>query len=327
MSQDSSDDMLTRRMNSGRRADPSDDPDATQEFSALDADTVESESPDTREPAARDTGATPEAGKPDMFSDEEWALINGSSPSAAPADPDEPNDTREVVVPVERTGPGVLGVLGTIWIMLTVPFVLAALAVRTVASPLFLRFEYFWRPGFPEDSYGFSADDRQHYGSYVVDYLHNFDGGRYLADVVTPEGSPLFLSTEVAHMQDVKSLISLLYLVAIVMAIVAVVLMLLMTRKRRGALRPGLLLGGSLTLVLMAVGAILAVIDWEVFFAGFHNIFFANGSWTFYLDDSLIRLFPSVFWVDAGIAAAAIMAVLAIVLIVLSIPRRRRQRA
>lgn len=321
MSQDSNDDMLTRRMNSGRREDQAQDPDATVEFSPLDDNDASARGREAGDHVAE---------KPAMFSDEEWAVITGApaaSEGSKATRAESDGDTREVVVPDERRGPGVLGVIGTIWIMLTVPFVLAALAVRAVASPLFLRFEYFWRPGFPADEYGFTADDRQHYGSYVIDYLHNFDGGRYLADVVTPDGAPVFLSSEVSHMQDVKALITLLYLVAIVMAIVAIVFMLLMSRRRQGALRPGLLLGGAFTLLLFAALAILAVIDWERFFGGFHRLFFPGGNWEFYMNDSLIRLFPPAFWVDAGIAAAGIVAVLAIALIVLSIPRRRRARA
>lgn len=324
MSQERNDDMLTRRMNSGRREDQPSDPDATVEFSPLDEEQAA---------APRESGGHV-AEKPAMFSDEEWALISGTpapggeadAPQAAAGGSKGDSDTREVVVPDESRGPGVIGIIGTIWIMLTVPFVLAAIAVRAIASPLFLRFEYFWRPGFPADEYGFTADDRQHYGSYVVDYLHNFDGGRYLSDVVTPDGAPLFLSSEVAHMQDVKALVSLLYLVAIVMAIVAIVFMLLMTRRRRGALRPGLLLGGAFTLLLFAALAVVAVIDWERFFGGFHRLFFPGGNWEFYMDDSLIRLFPPAFWVDAGIGAAAIVAILAIALIVTSIPRRARSR-
>jgi len=67
------------------------------------------------------------------------------------------------------------------------PVILLVLAVRAVASPLFLWVEYN-RPGFPGDGYGFSSDDRMTYGSYAVDYLSNWAGPRYLGELVRLEG-------------------------------------------------------------------------------------------------------------------------------------------
>ena len=52
---------------------------------------------------------------------------------------------------------------------------------------------------------------------------------------------------------------------------------------------------------------------------------FADGSWTFSLDDTLIRLFPSQFWIDAGIAIAGLVLLASIVTLVLTWPTRRRR--
>lgn len=88
----------------------------------------------------------------------------------------------------------------------------------------------------------------------------------------------------------------------------------------RGSLR----VGSILTVVLFAVLGVLAVLGWDTFFTRFHEVFFAEGTWTFYLDDSLIRLFPPQFWIDAGIAVAALTLILSVFAFVLSFVGRRR---
>jgi integral membrane protein (TIGR01906 family) len=91
----------------------------------------------------------------------------------------------------------------------------------------------------------------------------------------------------------------------------------------RGSLRAGPIL----TIVLFGVLAVLAIVGWEQFFTGFHNVFFADGTWTFYMNDSLIRLFPPQFWIDAGIAVAVIVLALCVFAFILSFVGRRRRTA
>ncbi|HKS00511.1 MAG TPA: TIGR01906 family membrane protein, partial [Arthrobacter sp.] len=49
------------------------------------------------------------------------------------------------------------------------------------------------------------------------------------------------------------------------------------------------------------------------------------GSWTFALEDTLIRLFPGQFWIDAGLVIAALVLITAIVTLILTWPTRRRR--
>ncbi|MCA9894424.1 MAG: DUF1461 domain-containing protein, partial [Anaerolineae bacterium] len=50
------------------------------------------------------------------------------------------------------------------------------------------------------------------------------------------------------------------------------------------------------------VGIVVAAIfAWDTFFALFHSLFFQEGSWQFYYSDTLIRLYPEQFWLDAAI--------------------------
>lgn len=324
------------------------DPDASSSWGASHG-SEHSDDPATRELSTGTAGASASAGKPEMFTDEEWALVNGGSAGgagtagaggaaagaagaaagkkqsraerkaakrAAKLDDDRRGDAK--VLADDRPKRSPLDVIGLIWFAIGTPFVVFALAIRAIASGLFLRFEYFWRPGFPADDYGFSSEDRLHYGSYAVDYLYNQDTERYLSDVVLPDGTPLLTSGEITHMADVKGLITLLTLIAIVAAIGMVLFGLVLSRRTGPGIRSGVRAGTILTLCLMIVLGLLAAFGWEQFFTGFHQLFFAEGTWTFYMDDSLIRLFPPQFWVDAGIGVAAIAVALSVFAFVLS---------
>ena len=265
-----------------------------------------------------DTGQmseVPANARTSVMSEADWAAVTKAATST---------DAREPEVPEKRRS--VLDVIGTIWIMIATPFVLLALSVRFVASGLFLKFEYF-RPGFPADQFGFDGADREHYATYVIDYLHNFDSRRYLADVVMPNGEPIFISDELSHMADVKGLISLLYLVALIGIIGAVLFGLYMCRKGGMGIHTGVRLGSIFSIIFMGAVAVVAVLGWDSFFRNFHKLFFSNGTWEFYADDSLIRLFPPQFWVDAGIAGGGVFVLLAIILFCLSFLGFKKRRA
>lgn len=280
----------------------------TREVPAHQADT-------SAAPAATSNTAATTGSRSSVMSDADWAAVTKAATS---------RDTHEPEFPERRRNP--LEIIGTIWIALSVPFILLALAVRTIASGMFLKFEYF-RPGFPADQFGFGQADREHYATYVIDYLHNLDSRRYLADVILPTGEPVFISDELNHMADVKGLISLLYLIAIIAFIGTVLFSLYLSRKGGMGMRFGFRLGAIFSIIAMAGIAVVALLGWESFFRGFHRIFFADGTWEFYADDSLIRLFPPQFWVDAGIGAGAIFLLLAIIVFLFSFAGHKKRRA
>jgi integral membrane protein (TIGR01906 family) len=193
-----------------------------------------------------------------------------------------------------------------------------------VTSPLFLWAEYH-RPGFPGDGYGFNSDDRMTYGSYAVDYLSNWSGPRYLGELVNRSGEKLFQDGEVSHMADVKLVILSAFGVGALLILVSIAIIIYLRRRSTGGVRRGLFAGSIVTLALIGGLAGLALLGWEQFFTEFHRIFFANGTWTFALEDTLIRLFPGQFWIDAGIVIAALVLLAAVVTLILTWPTRRRR--
>lgn len=232
------------------------------------------------------------------------------------------NAEREQAAKVKPIGPRVFQVLLAVFY----PVILLVLAVRAVTSPLFLWVEYN-RPGFPGDGYGFSTDDRMTYGSYAVDYLSNWAGPRYLGGLVNQDGTKLFQDSEVAHMADVKLVILSSFAAGLLLIILSIIAILYLRKRSNGGIRRGLFAGSIVTLVIIIGLAVLAALSWEQFFTEFHRIFFANGTWTFSLEDTLIRLFPGQFWIDAGIVIGAMVFLVATVTFIFTWPTKRRRGA
>ena len=63
--------------------------------------------------------------------------------------------------------------------------------------------------------------------------------------------------------------------------------------KRQGA--------GVSVLAVFALLAAWVAIDFDGFFAQFHSLFFAAGTWTFSWDSLLICMYPPEFWVGMGV--------------------------
>lgn len=204
------------------------------------------------------------------------------------------------------------------------PIILLAAAVRAVTTPLFLWIEYN-RPGFPDDSYGFSTEDRMTYGSYTMDYILNWAPARYLGHLVDTSGDQLFLDSEVGHMADVKGVLSTGFVVATVLAILAIAACTYLARRYPGGIRRALFAGAVATLVLAVALAVAGILAWETFFTQVHALFFADGTWTFRLDDTLIRLFPARFWIDAAASVGAIVLIGALLTLVLTWPTKARR--
>lgn len=243
---------------------------------------------------------------------------NASAPEATPAA--ERAEAREVAVDDK---PRLLGLRRAI-IALAVPALTIMLAVRAVASPAFLWLEYH-RPGFPSDSYGFDTQERLRLGSYGLDYILNFAPHTYLADITTG-GNTAFLASEVEHMTDVKRVM----LISMTFALIMLVLALLSARTLRlrapGVLRSSLFTGAWLTLALLIGLGVAGAIGWEAFFTTFHEVFFPQGNWQFRMSDTLIRLYPPQFWVDAAATAGALTLLMTAAILAMTWPTRYRKQ-
>lgn len=170
--------------------------------------------------------------------------------------------------------------------------------VRLLLIPAFPALEYRM-PGFPEDTYGFTYEERVKWATYGIEYLINEAGPEYLGDLRFDDGALVFTEREVSHMLDVKIVVGHTLTVFRLSLVLLVALGLF--AWRRGwvdSFRLGISRGGWILLVLLlTLGALAAVSFWQ-FFSAFHAIFFEGDSWLFAFSDTLIRLYPIRFWQD-----------------------------
>ncbi|RKQ34223.1 TIGR01906 family membrane protein [Kocuria tytonis] len=209
---------------------------------------------------------------------------------------------------------------------LALPVLLLALAVRLVATPAFLWLEYH-RPGFPADHWGMGLGERMTFGSYGLDYIMNLAPPEYLAGLVSPEGGLAFTPGEVSHMTDVQHVMLWGLGLAGCLLVLSALAAWYLHRTAPGAAAAAWFAGSWLTVVLLVVAAVAGLLGWERFFAGFHALFFSSGTWTFSVTDTLIRLYPTQFWIDAAVTVALVTLVGAFAVMLLAARRTRRARA
>jgi hypothetical protein len=89
------------------------------------------------------------------------------------------------------------------FLTLMVPLALIGLGVRILLTPLFPAIEYRL-PDFPADNYGFTVQDRLHWGPYGINYLLNNADVSYLGNLKFADGTSVFNNRELSHMHDVK---------------------------------------------------------------------------------------------------------------------------
>lgn len=189
----------------------------------------------------------------------------------------------------------ILGVLVTILI----PFFLIMTSARIIMNPFFLDYEYNLS-NFPPDEFGFTTQDRLQWGKISLNYLFNREGIEFLQDLKFNDGTALYNDRELSHMLDVKVLVQaalkVWYAIIAFLFLVWVFAQIIHAKKKFWR---AVSFGGWLTIffILLALAAIL--IDFDALFRDFHAIFFTADTWLFYINDTLIRLFPEKLWSDA----------------------------
>lgn len=212
--------------------------------------------------------------------------------------------------------------LAMLVVVLAVPVVLTMTSVRLLTFPWYPAWQYN-RPGFPDDAYGFTQQQRLRLASATIRFL-NIPGRTDILDTLElPDGSPAYNERELQHMDDVKAVYNGLTLAAAVMLVGGLAAGWgLWQGEGAGVLWAALNRGATLTLgLLVALGAWM-LLGFERFFTAFHGVFFEPGTWVFYYTDTLIRLFPIEFWQTAGLLVAGSVTLVSLALI--AIARRRR---
>jgi integral membrane protein (TIGR01906 family) len=195
-------------------------------------------------------------------------------------------------------------------------------------TKVFLQIEYT-RAGFPEDSYGFSTENRLEYGPLGISYILNNEPIAYLGDLklegelcFPPQENPCsaFNPSELQHMEDVQAVAQAVFTFGIFAGLAAIVIAVILWRFISiEALRLAMMQGSFLTLGLIFTIILLALTAWDTFFGGFHSIFFEEGTWQFFYSDTLIRLYPQQFWFDASLVVGGLTTLGAILILLISL--------
>lgn len=195
------------------------------------------------------------------------------------------------------------------WVVIvTIPFFLTMGTLRLIIvwdSPSYPEFEY---NRIVPDRYGFTKEERLRYAGATLDYLRRSESAEQtiflLEELRLPDGeSSLYNQREIGHMLDVKKVVdairNLFWVIAIV--IMAGLVFLLVGVETRNEGYKAIMYGGLFTTGVLLLMIILIGLSWNFVFTQFHEILFPPDTWTFFLSDSLIRLFPEKFWFDFGL--------------------------
>lgn len=207
--------------------------------------------------------------------------------------------------------------LANLLVTLMTPVLLVLGNILLVMTPFWLTAAYS-RPGFPRDSYGLSTSDRIELAARVTNWLGNDQELNALADMNAPDGQKAFNARELRHLQDVKLLTGNAYRLAIAASALLAVGSAIC--HRNGALRLAIQRAGRLTLALLLAILVFSLASWDQAFTEFHRLFFASGTWYFAYSDTLIRLFPERFWIDALLFLAGLTVLQSLALIWLTNP-------
>ena len=204
------------------------------------------------------------------------------------------------------------------WIItLLLPMMIVFSIVRGLMTPAFPAIEYSM-PGFPDDPYGFTREERLRWARLSTQYLLNATDIRFFEPYTLEDGAPLYNDRELSHMDDVKILVQqglrvweitgLLFILAILFLVIT---------KDYISLKMGFRNGGFFTMGIIAAILLSVAIDFNTLFTWFHKLFFIRESWIFYYSDTFIRLFPIRFWMDCFIYIGVLSLVLAVIAILL----------
>jgi integral membrane protein (TIGR01906 family) len=199
-------------------------------------------------------------------------------------------------------------------VLLPIILILTSALILLVTAKGLIQIEYRL-PGFPEDRFGFTLDDRLYWASIDIDYLLKDYDLEYFDDLLLEDGSPMHNKRELKHMEDVKRLVRAVWKVwGVGVGIVFILSISLWRVGEAKIVLKGLLDGSRLTLILMGFLVVGVIIAFGVLFVGFHKIFFEGSTWIFPLSDTFIRLYPERFWRDTFVFVGLITVVEAIII-------------
>jgi integral membrane protein (TIGR01906 family) len=222
------------------------------------------------------------------------------------------------VVSRTRQGAGQKFAQWTLGISIPIVLILMSVWILLNTAKWWVQIEYRL-PGFPDDDYGFTLEDRIYWSMIDIEYLLNDEELDYFDDFILEDGSPMHNQRELRHMEDVKRLIHAVWMVLGIGLILTMILevslgMFVNVRVALETLKRGTLN----TFILAGILILGVIVGFGVLFVGFHRVFFEGNTWIFLFSDTFIRLYPERFWRDTFILLALITAATGALVYILS---------
>ncbi len=190
--------------------------------------------------------------------------------------------------------------------IISLPLILFGNSLQVLLTDTFLHYEYS-KIDFPKDMFGMNQDQRFELAAEVNSIVNSYQSknrtSSLLSTIQLPdEHIPAFNTREVTHLVEVNNVINLIRILSLLSVIGVIYAGILAWKKRRSIIfTKALMVGGILSCVLILGAFIFAILSWKVFFLNFHEMLFTPGTWMFYENDTLIRLYPEKFWYDSAI--------------------------
>lgn len=185
-----------------------------------------------------------------------------------------------------------------LFIILLTPVLIILTVAQLLATDQYLDFEYS-KANFPPDQFGFTQQQRFDLASTNIHYVRAHLSDDALSNQEL-NGAPVYNPREVSHMADVQAVFqSVMRVWLAVLVLLLLMGSILWQRGERQALASALRAAGFLSSAIILAIALLALFAWQFWFNTFHLLFFEPGLWLFSYSDTLIRLFPARFWLDA----------------------------
>jgi integral membrane protein (TIGR01906 family) len=133
-----------------------------------------------------------------------------------------------------------------------------------------------------------------------------------------------FTPDVVSHMKDVRYVIQGAQILTFICVVLLVALSILTTRSKGFlSVTSGLFFGGIVAVAGTLLLVIFGALNFDALFTGMHEIFFADGTWTFAADSLLICTYPESFWLGMAIVWAVVLVFLSVLVSTIGFLLRR----
>jgi integral membrane protein (TIGR01906 family) len=204
--------------------------------------------------------------------------------------------------------------------------ILSSVFLILITAKAWIPIEYRM-PGFPDDPYGFTTEDRIYWSGVDIDFLLGDHDISYFDDFTLADSSPMHNQRELQHLEDVVSVLGSVRLVWWIGLLIILGSASVIWRVEGSNAALSIVKRGGLWLILLIGGlAVLIAVAFEFLFVGFHELLFDPGTWTFPYSDTFIRLYPQRFWRDTFALVAGVSVLLGgLVYLIPHLLLRRRQ--